>query len=110
MQLKLSGKEVEAKVTARSVAMLEKETKSSIQDILTPMSEGKMPKIEVIAAMVKQGCTIENKGVSDEQSYAIIDENQGAMTGMVTLYAEWVGKAFAIADAGNSDSSSTTAS
>lgn len=105
MELKLNGKEVEVKVTARSVAMLEKETKLTIQDILTPLSEGKIPKLEVVASMVKQSTQL-----SEEDVYKVLDENPGVLTGIVSLYANWVGKAFAIADSGNSDSSNTTAS
>ncbi len=92
------------KVTARAVALFEKETGKTIQDVMDQIAGGKLPSVETIAIMIKAAS---NKNI--DQAYEYIDANQHAYMGTITAYSEWVKTAFAVADSGNLEASTTAA-
>lgn len=101
MKIKLNEKEHDVKVTARSVAMLEKETGKLITDIFS--ATGSIPPMSVVASMIKSATTL-----TEEECYQSIDEVPGLFTEIIKEYTAWISRAFAISEVGNSESLMTT--
>lgn len=93
---------MEFKVTARAVAMFEKETGILIQDLMDQVATGRLPKIETFAAMIKHASKL-----STDEAYGVIDSDAGVYAKVVSAYADWIKTAFAVADSGNSEASTS---
>ena len=99
----IKGQEV--KVGSRAVAMFEKESGMRIQEFMQFAGEGKMPKVELMAILVKASTNL-----SIEQVYDAMDEQPEIYTQIGLEYSNWCKKAWQVGESGNSDSSTTAQS
>jgi len=101
MKIKLNEKEYDVKVGFRSLSMLEKETGLSLSDIFT--ETGRLPHVRVVASMIKQATTLK-----EEECYQALDESPSVFAGIIKEYSACAARIFAIGEAGNSESLTTT--
>jgi len=93
----------EVKVTARAVALFEKESGKTIQEFMDGISEGKMPPISTIALLIKSASKM-----TLEQSLDLLDEEPSSYNSIVKQYTEWCKVAWSAASSGNSEASTAT--
>jgi hypothetical protein len=102
MKVTVKKEQHNVNVTARAVMLFEKESKKTIQELMTEIGEGKLPSIETIAMLLKASTKLDF-----DSCLAAIDENDNVYMDVITAYSTWVGKAFAIAETGNSEAPTT---
>jgi len=101
--MKLGEKEIEFKVTARSIDLYERETKTTIQELLNDAANGAIPSMFKIVSMIKHATSLK-----EDECYKILSENDFVLSEIMKLYTELFAKIYNVAKSGNLESPAIT--